>query len=214
MIDGGPQQRDRHGGGGRAGLHPRAQRSGAGADRPARGFPVRHRARRHGARRRRGDRRRRARLLARRRDGRRLHDRARPGAGASRQARAGGDRRRRAADECRRARHDRGDEPAQPRRSCASTTATTARPAGRRAIPASGVDLEKIAVGAGIKRTRTVATEADIADGARLLREGNGTAFVVLRVQADRAAAFKRNFDASLCRDRFRAALQARARRR
>jgi len=33
-----------------------------------------------------------------------------------------------------------------------------------------GVDLEKMAVGAGIKRTRTVTVEADIADGARLLR--------------------------------------------
>src|SRR2546425_3926535 len=46
-----------------------------------------------------------------------------------------------------------------------------------------GVDLEKMAVGAGIKRTRTVAAAADIADGARLLREGNGTSFVVVRVK-------------------------------
>ena len=46
-----------------------------------------------------------------------------------------------------------------------------------------GVDLEKIAIGAGIKRTRTVAAEADIAEGARLLREGNGTSFVLLRVK-------------------------------
>ena len=52
------------------------------------------------------------------------------------------------------------------------------------------------------------ATEADIADGARLLREGNGTAFVLLRVKPTEPAAFKRNFDASLCRDRFRAALR------
>jgi phosphonopyruvate decarboxylase len=55
---------------------------------------------------------------------------------------------------------------------------------------------------------RTVATEGDIADGARLLREGNGTAFVLLRVKPTEPAAFKRNFDASLCRDRFRAALR------
>src|ERR1700748_3049662 len=48
-----------------------------------------------------------------------------------------------------------------------------------------GVDLEKIATGSGIKRTRTVAGEADLADGARLLREGNGTAFVVLKVRPD-----------------------------
>ena len=71
-----------------------------------------------------------------------------------------------------------------------------------------GVDLEKIALGAGIKRTRTVAGDADVADGARLLREGNGTSFVVVRVRPTEPAEFKRNFDASLCRDRFRAALQ------
>jgi phosphonopyruvate decarboxylase len=71
-----------------------------------------------------------------------------------------------------------------------------------------GGALEKIAIGAGIKRTRTVATQADIADGARLLHEGNGTSFVNLRVRPTEPAEFKRNFDASLCRDRFRAALQ------
>jgi phosphonopyruvate decarboxylase len=70
-----------------------------------------------------------------------------------------------------------------------------------------GIDLEKIAVGCGIKRTRTVATESDIAEGGRLLRDGNGAAFVLLRVKPTEPPAFKRNFDASLCRDRFRAAL-------
>src|SRR5437763_12722380 len=64
-----------------------------------------------------------------------------------------------------------------------------------------GTDLEKIAIGAGIKRTRTVAADSDIADGARLLREGNGTAFVLLRVKPTEPAEFKRNFDASLTRD-------------
>ena len=70
-----------------------------------------------------------------------------------------------------------------------------------------GVDLEKMAIGAGIKRTRTVAAAADIAAGAQLLREGNGTSFVNLRVRPTEPAHFKRNFDASFCRDRFRAAL-------
>ena len=74
-----------------------------------------------------------------------------------------------------------------------------------------GVDLEKIAIGAGIKRTRTVAAETDIAEGARLLREGNATSFVNLRVKPTEPAEFKRNFDASLCRDRFRAALASEA---
>ena len=70
-----------------------------------------------------------------------------------------------------------------------------------------GVALEKVASGAGIKRTRTVATEADLADGARLLREGNGTAFVLLKVKPDDPPPFKRNLDPASCRVRFRTAL-------
>jgi phosphonopyruvate decarboxylase len=65
-----------------------------------------------------------------------------------------------------------------------------------------------MAIGAGIMRTRTVSTGADIADGARLLREGNSASLVALRVKPTEPPAFKRNFDASLCRDRFRSALQ------
>jgi phosphonopyruvate decarboxylase len=72
------------------------------------------------------------------------------------------------------------------------------------------VDLEKIAIGCGIKHTRTVADAANIAAAARLLREGNGASFVCLRVKPTEPPAFKRNFDASLQRDRFRAALGAR----
>jgi phosphonopyruvate decarboxylase len=70
-----------------------------------------------------------------------------------------------------------------------------------------GVDLERIAIGAGIKLTRTVARETDLADGARLLREGNASAFVLLRVKPTDPPAFKRNLDAAACRVRFRAAL-------
>jgi phosphonopyruvate decarboxylase len=70
-----------------------------------------------------------------------------------------------------------------------------------------GVDLERIAIGAGIKASRTVAREAEIADGARLLRAGNGTAFVVLRVRPTDPPAYRRNMDPAFCRDRFRAAL-------
>ena len=71
-----------------------------------------------------------------------------------------------------------------------------------------GVDVEKIAVGCGIRHTRTVATKADLAPAARLLREANGTSFVCLRVKPTEASEFKRNLDASFLRDRFRAALQ------
>src|SRR5213080_5006265 len=45
-----------------------------------------------------------------------------------------------------------------------------------------GVDLEKIAIGSGIKRTMTIAQEADLAAGSRFIREGNSTGFVLLRV--------------------------------
>jgi phosphonopyruvate decarboxylase len=70
-----------------------------------------------------------------------------------------------------------------------------------------GVDLEKIAAGSGIKATRTIRSEAELADGARLLREGNGAAFVVLRVNPTDPPACKRNMDPAACRHRFRAAL-------
>lgn len=72
-----------------------------------------------------------------------------------------------------------------------------------------GVDLEKIAAGAGIKRTATVEKTADLASGARLLREGNGTAFVLLRVKPSEPPAFKRDLDPARCRVRFKLALPA-----
>ena len=74
-----------------------------------------------------------------------------------------------------------------------------------------GVDLERIAAGSGVKATRTVAAAADIADGARLLRAGNGTAFIVLRVRPTDPPAVKRNMDPAACRHRFRAALLGRS---
>jgi phosphonopyruvate decarboxylase len=70
-----------------------------------------------------------------------------------------------------------------------------------------GVDLERIAAASGIKRSRTVAGASDLAEGARLLREGNGTAFVVLKVKPDDPPAYKRNLDPAACRIRFRTAL-------
>src|ERR1700741_2522495 len=65
-----------------------------------------------------------------------------------------------------------------------------------------GVDLEKIAAGSGIKRTMTVAAEADLARGSRFIREGNSAGFVLLRVKPTEPPHFKRNFDAAFCRDR------------
>ena len=70
-----------------------------------------------------------------------------------------------------------------------------------------GVDVEKIAAGSGIKATRTITSEEELAEGARLLREGNGAAFILLRVKPTDPPAFKRNMDPSACRNRFRTAL-------
>lgn len=70
-----------------------------------------------------------------------------------------------------------------------------------------GTDLERAAAGCGIARTRTVTQASEIPDGARLLREGNGTAFVLLRVKPTDPPAYKRNLDPASCRNRFRGAL-------
>ena len=70
-----------------------------------------------------------------------------------------------------------------------------------------GVDLERIAAGSGIKRTRTLAGEGELAEGGRMLRDGNGTAFIVLRVKPDDPPPYKRNMDPASCRVRFRSAL-------
>jgi thiamine pyrophosphate-dependent acetolactate synthase large subunit-like protein len=72
-----------------------------------------------------------------------------------------------------------------------------------------GVDLERIAAGSGIKRTLTVEREREIAEGARLIREGNGTALLV-RVKPTEPPAYKRNLDPAECRLRFRTALPGR----
>jgi phosphonopyruvate decarboxylase len=70
-----------------------------------------------------------------------------------------------------------------------------------------GVDLEKIAAGSGISATRPIAFQEELADGPRLLRDGNGTVFIVLRVKPTDPPAFKRNMDPCACRSRLRTAL-------
>ena len=67
-----------------------------------------------------------------------------------------------------------------------------------------GVDLEKIAAGSGIKRTLTIETEAEIASGARMIREGNGSSFVLLRVKPTEPPKYKRDLDPANTRTRFR----------
>lgn len=69
------------------------------------------------------------------------------------------------------------------------------------------VDLEKIAQGAGIRRTRTVASAEEIEGGSRMLREGNGAAFVLLRVAPTEPPSGRLDLDAARRRARFRAFL-------
>jgi thiamine pyrophosphate-dependent acetolactate synthase large subunit-like protein len=70
-----------------------------------------------------------------------------------------------------------------------------------------GTDLAMIAGGAGIKLNRTIEQQADIAAGARLIREANATAFVLLRVKPTEPPPDQRILDPILARSRFRAAL-------
>ena len=73
-----------------------------------------------------------------------------------------------------------------------------------------GVDLEKMAVGAGINATRTVTREDQIADASTFIRETNGTTFVCLRVKATDPPSYRRLLDPAACRSRFRSALLGR----
>ena len=72
-----------------------------------------------------------------------------------------------------------------------------------------GVDLEKMAVGAGISSTCTVATPEQLPKGARMLRESNGACFVLLKVKPGEPPAFKRDLHAGAARVRFRLGLGA-----
>jgi phosphonopyruvate decarboxylase len=67
-----------------------------------------------------------------------------------------------------------------------------------------GVDLEQMAVGAGIKATRTVETPEQIDAASRLLRESNGTSFVLLRVKPTDPPSFRRDMNPASGRIRFR----------
>ncbi len=73
-----------------------------------------------------------------------------------------------------------------------------------------GVDLEKMAIGAGIKATRTVTREDQIESASKIIRETNGTAFVCLRVKPTNPPPYRRLLDPAACRIRFRAALLGR----
>ena len=73
-----------------------------------------------------------------------------------------------------------------------------------------GVDLEKMAIGAGFSATRTITREDQIADASRFIRETNATAFVCLRVKATNPPSYRRLLEPAACRNRFRCALLGR----
>ena len=70
-----------------------------------------------------------------------------------------------------------------------------------------GVRLDRIAEGAGFPLVHTIDNEDDLAEGKRLLREGEKLAFLLLRVKEGPALQIKRNRDAAFARTRFKAAL-------
>jgi phosphonopyruvate decarboxylase len=72
---------------------------------------------------------------------------------------------------------------------------------------ALGVDLEQMAIGAGIMATTTVESEDQIATGARMLRDSNGASFVTLRVKPTDPLSGRLTLDPIAVRQRFEAAL-------
>ena len=73
-----------------------------------------------------------------------------------------------------------------------------------------GVDLERIAIGAGFRMSCTIESEDQIAGGAAMLRETNGACFVLLRVSIKEPPAVKRLMEPAAARVRFRTALLGR----
>ena len=67
-----------------------------------------------------------------------------------------------------------------------------------------GVDLEQMAVGAGIRSTCSVESEDGIAKGARMLRDSQGSCFVLLRVKPTDGPKLRRLMNPADARVRFR----------
>ncbi|MCG8547846.1 MAG: thiamine pyrophosphate-dependent enzyme [Alphaproteobacteria bacterium] len=70
-----------------------------------------------------------------------------------------------------------------------------------------GVDISKFAEGGCIPNVRTVTKESELADAASMLRESNGTSFVLVKVAPTDAPKIHRSRDASWNKGRFREAL-------
>ncbi|MGJ9413705.1 thiamine pyrophosphate-dependent enzyme [Aeromicrobium sp. CF4.19] len=73
-----------------------------------------------------------------------------------------------------------------------------------------GVDLERIAAGAGFRSTATVDIDDDIAHGHDVLLDSQHASFVVLRVDESEPPKARRSMDAAVNRVRFRDAVLTR----
>ena len=75
---------------------------------------------------------------------------------------------------------------------------------------ARGVNLAAMAQGAGIAAVSAVTESAQLGAAATLLRESNGSVFVLLKVAADYPPGIRTTWDAALVKLRFRDALKLR----
>ncbi|MFN3745399.1 MAG: thiamine pyrophosphate-dependent enzyme [Hyphomicrobiaceae bacterium] len=72
-----------------------------------------------------------------------------------------------------------------------------------------GVDLERMAIGAGIGSTMTIERDDQLAAGAQMLRESSGPCFVLVKVSTADPPKDKLSLDNAANRIRFRQALRA-----
>ena len=70
-----------------------------------------------------------------------------------------------------------------------------------------GVDIAKMAEGSQIPNVRSVTKQAELAEASQMLRDGNGTSFVLVKVAPTKPPSIYRSRDASWHKGRFREAL-------
>jgi phosphonopyruvate decarboxylase len=70
-----------------------------------------------------------------------------------------------------------------------------------------GTDLATMAQGAGIGAVRTVTEESELAEAGEMLRQSNGSAFVLLKVRVNEPPKIRFSWDAAFHKNRFRQAL-------
>ena len=70
-----------------------------------------------------------------------------------------------------------------------------------------GTDLAVIAQGSGISAVRTVREETELAEASEMLRQTNGSSFVLLKVRVDDPPKVRFSWDAAYHKNRFRQAL-------